>query len=609
VDFLYRIEGYVLVNMIEYSFPMETFYLDRALFSVTETTVHEFTLPLFSQILFLIFFPAMAFTSRINLRMRAKILLFGLFCFFAFIVSQFLVISSILVLGLDVRPESYVQISIFATVATGGLFIELMLFSTLTIPNRTKIKPVIKRKYTKEYVTLIGLLAASSVLVYFLLNVLDLTIDSPITVYFALNVVTIIIFSYYLSFFIYALRKPSWLRWADLPTDLQNGSPLSISFLLSARNEEKIIARCIKSLDVAASKYSGKTEIITVNDGSTDKTETVAEEALSHLSYASGRLFSLPPSGKGYALQYGLARTSGDIIFRIDADSVLEENAIWPIMTHFNNPEVGSVSGMIFPLEPKSIWQKSVSLMYIYYMTVVKRGQELFDSILVQAGAFSVFRKDALLKIGGWVTNQFGEDGEITNRMARYGYRNELELQALLYSEVPHNLTRLIYQRSRWSIAFYHARGRNLDIVTSRAEYRSPRSIIFLIALLTHGLSFAHGLVLPYLAATFLTGSFNISLEALPSFLGLSYKFALIQAIILVLQIAVIAYGLSRFKKLSYIAYFPFLRIIGFILSTIVRPQALEVLLYWSSKRKKYDDNSYQELMKEMKKSVDPVGL
>src|SRR5207247_3888196 len=108
-------------------------------------------------------------------------------------------------------------------------------------------------------------------------------------------------------------------------------------------------------------------------------------------------------------------------------------------------------------------------------------------------------------------------------------------------------------QRSRWSIAFYHARGTNLDVVRKPAEYKSPRALVFLIALLTHGLSFAHGLVLPYIAATFLTGTLLIWLADMPSFLGFAYKFALFNVIIIVFEIVCVAYMISRFMKLDNI--------------------------------------------------------
>ena len=72
-----------------------------------------------------------------------------------------------------------------------------------------------------------------------------------------------------------------------------------------------------------------------------------------------------------------------------------------------------------------------------------KRAQDILYSIITQPGASTSFRRDALIKVGGWRDNIFGEDGEITNRISRYGYRGEFEPSATVYSEHPSTLTGL----------------------------------------------------------------------------------------------------------------------------------------------------------------------
>jgi cellulose synthase/poly-beta-1,6-N-acetylglucosamine synthase-like glycosyltransferase len=600
VEFIKTTEFQTLGHMLHF-FHISYFYVHERFFVGSIAPSHEITLPIYTQILFFIFFPTIAITSRTNPITRLKILSFGALCFVVFTTSQFLTIATMLVLGI-LTSISFVQTSIFVTIVSGSLIIELLLFSTLTLPKRTKIKSIIKRSYVREYACLIGTLMSSFLFMYFLLNFLKIEADSPILAYalLNLNITTIMTFSYFMSYFIYKVKVPKWSKYDYESNGQPIRTPTSISFLIAAYNEEKIIARCIESIDMAASKYAGKTEIIVVNDGSTDQTSFIVAEIIRKLKHSTGKIFTIPNSGKGFALRYGVERTSGDILFRIDADSILDEDAIGSVMNHFKDPEVGSVGGMLFPIEAKSVWQKTVSLMFIYYMSLVKRAQELFDSIIVQAGAYSVYRKNALAKVGGWADDQFGEDGELTNRMARFGYRSELELQSIVYTDFPESLIGLIHQRSRWNVAFYYSRGRNLDLIT---ELENPRSIVFLINLISHGVGFVRSITWAYLAASIVT--LNFSLFHVASFLGIT-KVAVIQAIIYGVELIVLTYYLHKYKKLYYIKCFPVLRLVSFILSTLIKPQTMEILLSWSCRWKQYSKESFEDLRKEVKRSVDP---
>jgi cellulose synthase/poly-beta-1,6-N-acetylglucosamine synthase-like glycosyltransferase len=370
---------------------------------------------------------------------------------------------------------------------------------------------------------------------------------------------------------------------------------------MSAYNEEKIIRRCIESIDKAASKYRGKTDIVLINDGSTDQTRQIASEAIRKLKYSTGKLYNIPNSGKGFALAYGLQRTSGEIVFRTDADSILDERAIDPIMNHFRDPWVGSVSGFCFPLSGKSFWQKTQNVMFVSYV-YIKRAQDLFDSILAQPGPSTAFRRDALIKVGGWTDNIFGEDGELTNRIARFGYRGEFEQRSIVYIDDPENLIGFMQQRARWSVAFYHSRGRNLELVR---ELRSPRSLVFLSNLLSHGIGFGHGLIWAYIIGSIVAGTLNIPLIHVPMFLV--WRLVAVQVGIYGIEIILYAYTLNKLKRFNDIKYFPFLRLIAMLLTLLVKPQVMEVLLSWSSRWKEYSSESFKDLRKEVSTSVDPM--
>jgi cellulose synthase/poly-beta-1,6-N-acetylglucosamine synthase-like glycosyltransferase len=611
----------IIVDMLHFVL-IPSFLLNQDLFISVGSSLGnaKLILPMYTQGLFLIFFPVVAIISRINFKMRARILLFGLLCFIAFIVTQFLVIVSMIGLHVNVTNVSFNQTSVFGIVIVGSMMIELALISSMTLPQQIKVQRLIKRSYIEQYIYLAVILTGSFLSLYFIIHNIFLIIpNSPFVVSAVLsfNVTTITFLSYYMAYLIYGVKEPNWFKWvkSSSANSVQNKSNgqinnnFLVSFLLPAYNEERIIGRTIESIDRASSKYNGKTEIVVVNDGSTDNTAEVIATAMRNLKYASGKALAIPNSGKGFALTYGLERTSGDVVYRIDSDSVLHEDAISPIVNHFRDPAVGSVSGLILPLEEETAYQKSVVLLHIIFMFVIRRAQELADSILVQSGAFSVFRKDALVKVGGWADNMLGEDGEITTRLARAGYRNEFEPDSLVYSEVPNTLHSILNQRARWAAGYFHARGSNL---VHAMEFKYPRSIFFLISILVHGAQTVHSLFIAYVLASIIAGNIiNINIFAsfsfvVPSLLGVSIlKLAAILLVIFSIQTMAYLYFLNKIKKISYIKYYPVVKFLGVIFALFVRPQVMEILLYWSSKWSKYSKEAFEDLRKEVRKTVD----
>ncbi|MGE5599896.1 MAG: glycosyltransferase [Clostridiales bacterium] len=555
----------------------------------------RFDSPVETQILFLAFFISLAVCTRSAFAVRAKILFHGMLCFGAFVMTQFSIIVCMLALGFT-SNMAFLQASTVSTGMVGSLFIEISLFSAIKLPERRHVPKMVKRSYADEYAILAILLVGASLLVYFIINFLKLQSNSPLTAYLALNLSTILYLRYYLAYFIYEIKTPKWVKLRALQGNAHIMLP--ISFLLPAYNEEKHIRRCIESIDKAAGKYSGNTEIVVVNDGSTDNTKKISSKAILGLRNAGGRVYSIPNSGKGFALQYGLERITGDVVFRIDSDSFIDENAISRVMGHFDDPLVGSVSGMIMPLEEKS-WIQKIWVLHYALLTFYKRGWELIDSVLVQPGAFSVFRKSALVEVGGWADDMLGEDSDITVKLARCGYRNEYEQHAIAFSDIPSNLKDLREQRLRWSMSFYHARSAHLDTMK---DFNGPISIMYSLNIVEHGLGYANALFVPYLISMFLTGYEN-SVLALGSLVGVSVGMIAIESVTYGLQSLVYVYFLAKFKKLYLVKYIPMMRLYSLIYSIFIETEGIEILLSvtskWKTRHTKELTKSLREKIKE----------
>ena len=90
--------------------------------------------------------------------------------------------------------------------------------------------------------------------------------------------------------------------------------PLKLTVIIPALNEEKAICKVIKSIPIDKLKAIGyNTEILIVDNGSTDKTKSLAHKN-------GAIVFVQPVRGYGNAYKAGFANAEGDVIATGDAD-------------------------------------------------------------------------------------------------------------------------------------------------------------------------------------------------------------------------------------------------------------------------------------------------
>jgi biofilm PGA synthesis N-glycosyltransferase PgaC len=62
-----------------------------------------------------------------------------------------------------------------------------------------------------------------------------------------------------------------------------------------------------------------------------------------------------------------------------------------------------------------------------------------------------MFRRDVLMQLGGYDTDTFAEDADLTLKILAAGWRIEYEDRAIAWTEAPESLLALIKQRYRWT--------------------------------------------------------------------------------------------------------------------------------------------------------------
>jgi len=218
----------------------------------------------------------------------------------------------------------------------------------------------------------------------------------------------------------------------------------SISVIVPAYNEEKIIERTIESLLEA--DYPGPKEILIIDDGSTDRTLEIA----SRYKKAGVKVYHKENGGKSSALNYGLKFAKGEIIVTVDADTVVGRDALKEIVKKFNDPNVAAVCGNIKILNAVNWLTKCQALEYVVSINTFRRAFDIFGVVTVVPGALGAFRKTVLEAGGFYDKDTLVEDFDVTVKTLKSGAVVQASSNALAYTEAPQTLKDLYKQRMRW---------------------------------------------------------------------------------------------------------------------------------------------------------------
>jgi cellulose synthase/poly-beta-1,6-N-acetylglucosamine synthase-like glycosyltransferase/peptidoglycan/xylan/chitin deacetylase (PgdA/CDA1 family)/spore germination protein YaaH len=257
-----------------------------------------------------------------------------------------------------------------------------------------------------------------------------------------------------------------------------------VAVLIPAYNEEKVIARTIRS--VLMSNYKN-IRIVVIDDGSKDATHEVAVKTYAD-QIAAGLVTVLkkPNGGKADALNYALDRVEEEIYVGIDADGVIAHDAITNLVPHFANPAIGAVAGNAKVGNRVNLWTRWQALEYITSQNFERRALDLFDVVMVVPGAIGAWRTAAVKAGGGYHTNTVAEDADLTMNLLEQGFDVIYEDRSLAFTEAPVNMDGLMRQRFRWSFGILQAIFKHRGAITrNRAMglFALPNILIFQILL------------------------------------------------------------------------------------------------------------------------------
>lgn len=281
-------------------------------------------------------------------------------------------------------------------------------------------------------------------------------------------------------------------RWTsrDLDAVLRSSATPGISLVVPAFNEQTNIGESVRAL--LQLNYP-EFEVVVVNDGATDNTlaaligtfalvpapvshdqpiitqpiagcyRSIVNRGLIVIDKANG--------GKADAINAGINIARHPLVCVVDADSLLEEHALTrAVLPFLEDPDTiaaggiiriangctvsaGRVVGVALPTRPLPMFQV---VEYLRAFLAARVALSAMNALLIISGAFGVFRRDALVAVGGFRVDTVGEDMEIVTRLHRAyrdagrRYRIVFQPEPVCWTEAPESVAVLASQRRRW---------------------------------------------------------------------------------------------------------------------------------------------------------------
>ena len=240
-----------------------------------------------------------------------------------------------------------------------------------------------------------------------------------------------------------------------------------VSIIVPAFNEE---VNAVSSLHNLLRCDYPSFEIIFVDDGSKDSTYSIVDEAFKN--NPSVKVFTKPNGGKSSALNFGIEQTNTEFVVCIDADTKLLPDAISKMMRHFTDPAIGAVAGVVKAGNEVNIITKWQSLEYTISQNFDRKAFAYLNCITVVPGAIGAFRKEALVRAGGFTTDTLAEDCDLSIRILKEGYVIQNEAHSVAMTEVPETVKQFMKQRFRWSFGVMQTFWKHKDALFNN-KYKS----------------------------------------------------------------------------------------------------------------------------------------
>ena len=240
-----------------------------------------------------------------------------------------------------------------------------------------------------------------------------------------------------------------------ISTDNDSSYSTTFSVIIAARNEEKIITRCLDA--IALQNYPFDLfEVIVINDHSTDSTFKVVHEFISSHPGISVRLLDAVGEGKKRSISEGIHVATGRLILVTDADCLMSEGWIRSFAVAYEKKGFRCISGPV-KMTGKGIF---AGIQGLEFMSLIGSGAGSISARMpvMCNGANFCYEKTAFEAVGGFEDNHHYASGDdvflmlkINKQFGSGAVTFLKDRAAIITTTAQPDLRSFLKQRMRWT--------------------------------------------------------------------------------------------------------------------------------------------------------------